>query len=261
MTKNGPTLPVLFIGHGNPMNALANNAYTKTLYELSQRLPRPRAILCISAHWMTDDLKITAMAQPRTIHDFYGFPRELFDVQYPAPGSQQIAQEIQKEFSDLNINLDHDWGLDHGTWSVVKHLYPKADIPVLQLSIAIQKESAFQFEVGQKIAPLKKLGILIIGSGNIVHNLRQIQFSQQAPPYPWAEQFNQWVQTKVEQKDFMALINEARSTHEGTLSIPTWEHWYPFLTVLGAANKEVPAQIIYDGIENSSISMKSLLFS
>ncbi|MBY0384414.1 4,5-DOPA dioxygenase extradiol [bacterium] len=261
MTKIESSLPVLFIGHGSPMNALANNSYSTTLNLLAQKIPRPRAILCVSAHWLTEDLKITAMTKPKTIHDFYGFPQELFAVEYPAPGSPQIAQEIQTECSDLDIKFDYDWGLDHGSWSVLKHLYPEADIPVLQLSIAIQKGSAFQFEVGQKMARLKNLGILIVGSGNVVHNLRQIQFAQQAAPLPWAEQFNQWIQTKLEHKDFTSLVLQARSTPEGALSIPTWEHWYPFLTILGAANKEIPAQIIYDGIENSSISMKSLLFS
>ncbi len=255
------SLPVLFIGHGNPMNALADNNYSSTLNQLGQQLPRPRAILCISAHWLTTELMITAMPQPKTIHDFYGFPKELFDVQYPAPGSPEIALEIQQLIPELSIGLDQSWGLDHGAWSVLKHIYPKADIPVLQLSIAIQKNSEYQFNVGQKLTQLKKLGILILGSGNVVHNLRQINFDSKAPAFPWAEQFNQWIQTKMDQKDFMSLVTDAKLSDEGKLSIPTWEHWYPFLTALGAADKEESAQIIYDGIENSSISMKSLLFS
>lgn len=253
-------LPVLFIGHGNPMNALADNTYTHALRKLGQKLPRPRAILCISAHWLTADLMITAMAQPKTIHDFYGFPEELFAVEYPAPGSPEIAREIQQQCFDLSVGLDLSWGLDHGSWSVLRHLYPKADIPVLQLSIAIQKGSEFQFTVGEKLAPLKKLGILIVGSGNVVHNLRQIRFEAAAPALPWAERYNQWIQTQIDQKNFKSLITDSKLSEDGRLSIPTWEHWYPFLTVLGAANKESSAEIIYDGIENSSISMKSLLF-
>lgn len=252
--------PVLFIGHGNPMNALADNDFSRTLRQLGEKLIRPRAILCISAHWLTTSIKITAMPKPRTIHDFYGFPQALFDVQYPAPGSPQIALEIKESLPKLSLELDQEWGLDHGAWSVLRHLYPLADIPVLQLSIPIHQSSSFQFEVGRQLIPLRDQGILIIGSGNIVHNLQKIQFSAQAPAYPWALQFNEWVQDLLDKNEFSTIVENSHKTPEGALSIPTNEHWYPFLQVLGAANKEKTHHIIYDGIENSSISMKSLLF-
>lgn len=255
-------MPVLFIGHGNPMNAIANNPYTQTLHKLGKDLPRPRAILCISAHWLTGNLQITAMNQPRTIHDFYGFPQELFAVQYPAPGAPDIAQDIFDLLkTDYPVTLDETWGLDHGTWSVLKHIYPAADIPVLQLSIAIRQSPQFQFDIGKKLAPLKDQGILIVGSGDIVHNLRVINFSSTAPAFPWAESFNQWTQDKLDEKNFSAIVNASLLREDGKLSIPTPDHWYPFLTSLGAADENQRPLVIYDGIENSSISMKSLLFS
>ncbi len=254
-------MPVLFVGHGSPMNALAHNSYSQALTHLGKQIPRPRAILCISAHWLTENLQITAMSQPRTIHDFYGFPQELFAITYPAPGAPDVAQVILNILkNDYDVSLNQDWGLDHGTWSVLKHIYPAADVPVLQLSINIRQSPQFQFELGEKLAPLKEQGILIVGSGDIVHNLRVINFSSTAPAFSWAETFNQWTQTQLDEKNYSALIHESLSREDGKLSIPTPEHWYPFLTALGAADKSHSPQIIYDGIENSSISMKSLLF-
>lgn len=254
-------MPSLFIGHGSPMNAIAHNAYSQTLNTLGKALPIPKAILCVSAHWFGEGLKITEMEQPATIHDFYGFPEELFAVQYPAPGAPKMAESIRQQFPDLRIQPDFEWGLDHGTWSVLKHLYPEANIPVMQLSIEIKKDSAYQFAVGQKISSLREQGILILGSGNIVHNLRTINFSPTAPAFPWAEEFNVWVQKNLDSKNYSNIVNHSHDSHFGKLSIPTQEHWYPFLTILGTARPQDKMSIVYDGIENSSISMKSVMFT
>ncbi len=176
-------MPVLFIGHGSPMNALADNRYTSTLRILGERLPRPRAILCVSAHWMTEGTWITHVRHPKTIHDFHGFPPELFEIQYPAPGSPEIAEEIQAFVNEPKIQADDEmWGLDHGAWSILRHMFPSAEIPVLQLSLYMAQPPEFHFKLGQQLQGLRKSGILIVGSGNVVHNLRKLQWDENAKP-------------------------------------------------------------------------------
>ena len=178
-------MPVVFIGHGSPMNAVEDNDYTRTLAAFGAHLPRPRAIVCISAHWMTEGTWITHQAHPRTIHDFYGFPKPLFEIQYPAPGDPKLAEDIQTATSGIRINLDDEqWGFDHGAWSALRHLFPAADVPVLQLSLYMERAADYHFDVGQALAPLRDHGVLILGSGNIVHNLRTIKMGRGSPALP-----------------------------------------------------------------------------
>lgn len=254
-------MPSLFIGHGSPMNAVADNDYTRTLGDLGKRIGRPRAIVCISAHWMTEGTWITHQARPRTIHDFTGFPKALFDIQYPAPGDPALAEHIQASTAGLRINLDDaQWGFDHGAWSVLRHLYPDADVPVLQLSLDMERGPDYHLACGRALAPLRDQGILILGSGNIVHNLRTIKWEQDAAPYPWAVEFDAWVKDRLDAGDSNALVTDALATAAGRLSIPTLEHWYPFLTAIGAAAPDERPVTVYDGIHNASISMRSVGF-
>lgn len=251
-------MPLLFIGHGSPMNAIASNNYTKTLATLSAKLPKPKAILVISAHWMTEGTWVTEMSKPKTIHDFYGFPQALFDVQYPALGSPETAKLIQEITSHPKIHGDREmWGLDHGTWSVLRHLYPKADIPVLQLSLHMAQPPEYHFKLGQQISKLRDKGILILGSGNLVHNLRQIRFEPNAKPYDWAVEFDEWLKKKLINRDFSAVLNDFHNSKAGTLSVPTLDHYYPLHYILGAANDRDELKFEYEELQNGSISMLS----
>ncbi|MFL5783894.1 MAG: 4,5-DOPA dioxygenase extradiol [Bacteriovoracaceae bacterium] len=253
-------LPVLFIGHGSPMNAIAENTYTKMLNRLGEELPRPRAILCVSAHWMTEGTWITHMARPKTIHDFYGFPQPLFDVQYPAPGAPEIADEIIRQVKDPPVNADDEmWGLDHGTWAVLRHMYPKADIPVMQLSLHLEQPPLYHYQVGQKLKKLREEGILIVGSGNLVHNLRRINWSEKSEPFPWAVEFDQWTKEKILAREDEALVNDYLKSEAGRLSVPTPEHYYPLLYVLGASDKNEKVRFPFEEIHHSSIAMRSFV--
>jgi 4,5-DOPA dioxygenase extradiol len=255
-------MPIFFIGHGSPMNAIDENNYTRTLSTLGPNLPRPKAILCVSAHWMSEGTWITHMKQPRTIHDFYGFPEELFAVQYPAPSSPELAESIQAQIQDPKIQLDNEmWGYDHGTWSVLRHIYPDADIPVLQLSLYMEQPAEYHFKVGQELAKLRDQNILIIGSGNIVHNLRKIRWEPNAQAFDWAIEFDQWVKEKLEARDFNALVKDPLKTEAGKLSIPTPDHWYPIYYILGASGPDDQLRVEYEEMQNGSISMRSFSFS
>jgi 4,5-DOPA dioxygenase extradiol len=256
-----PQMPVLFIGHGSPMNAITENSFTKTLNRMGHDLSRPRAILCISAHWMTEGTWITGQERPKTIHDFYGFPQELFDVQYPSPGDPESAREIQALISEPRINIDLEmWGIDHGSWSVLRHLYPKADIPVMQLSLYLEQPAEYHLKLGQKLRQLRKRGILIIGSGNIVHNLRRIRWESAAKPYDWAIEFDEWIKAKILERDFNAIANDFHTSEAGKLSVPTLEHYLPLLYVLGASDEIDNIKFEYEEIQNGSISMRTLGF-
>lgn len=250
-------MPVLFLGHGSPMNAIESNDFTRTLARLGQGLPVPKAIVCISAHWQTRGTWVTHMQNPKTIHDFYGFPQALFDVQYPAPGSPALAEKIQTKIVSPPIHRDDSqWGLDHGTWSVLKHIYPQAQIPIVQLSMDMTQSAEYHFQLGQQLTSWRQQGVLIVGSGNIVHNLRKLSWETNAKPFDWALEFDEWVQTKILDRDFSALVNEPLQTESGRLSIPTPDHYLPLLYTLGAAEKNDSIQFIYEGIQNSSISMR-----
>lgn len=251
--------PVFFLGHGSPMNAIAENDYTKRLAGMRELAPAPRAILMVSAHWLTEGTYVTAMAQPRTIHDFYGFPEELGKVQYPAPGDPGLARELAKEITSPLITLDErEWGLDHGTWSVLRHIYPAAEIPVLQLSIDITRPPEWHYELGRQLASLRERGVLIVGSGNLVHNLRRISWDPRAKPVDWALEFDAWTKEKLLRRDDLALTRDFTASKAGKLSVPTPDHYYPLLYVLGASEKSEP-RFSVEEIQNGSIAMRSFV--
>ncbi len=250
------TMPAIFLGHGNPMNALQTNTYTKAWAAIGTGIPRPKAVLSISAHWYIAGTAITAMQTPRTIHDFGGFPQELYEVKYPAPGDPALADTIRSLLSPHSVNLDDQWGLDHGTWSVLCHVYPKADIPVVQLSINHTKPASFHYEIGKKLAPLRDEGILIIGSGNVVHNLRAYAWSQPlAKPYDWAIRFEKQVQELLLAEDYGPLINYENLGDDALLSVPTPDHYLPLLYVIGCRKRGEKISFPVKGIDGGTISM------
>lgn len=255
-------MPVLFIGHGSPMNAIADNRHTQMLHSLDKKIPEPKAVLCISAHWLTEGTWITHTNSPKTIHDFYGFPQELFDIRYPAPSSPVVAEQIKKLITNPEIQFDDEemWGFDHGTWSVLRHLYPKANIPVLQLSINHARPFEFHFELGKQLRSLREDGILIVGSGNIVHNLRKIVWEENAAPFSWAMEFDEWIKKKITERDFAPLMNNVSKTEAGKLSVPTTDHYIPLLYTLGASDDNDSLSFEHEGIDNGSISMRSISF-
>jgi 4,5-DOPA dioxygenase extradiol len=256
MTKTTPKMPALFLGHGNPMYAIDPNHYTDGWRQLAQALPRPKAILAISAHWYIDHTAVTAMARPRTIHDFGGFPKALFDVQYPAPGSPELAQRIQQLLAPLEVRLDHEWGLDHGAWSVLLHLYPQADIPVIQLSIDATQPAAWHHALAQQLRPLRDEGVLILGSGNIVHNLGRLNWSSNAPAHAWAERFSEWVRTQLRANNHDALIGYLSHGEDAHLSIPTPDHYLPLIYVIAQQQPGEKFGLPMGGIDMGAIDMQ-----
>jgi 4,5-DOPA dioxygenase extradiol len=252
-------MPVIFVGHGNPMNALWNNKITKAWANIGNKIPRPKAILAISAHWYIPQLAVTAMSTPRTIHDFVGFPRDLYQVSYPAPGDIDLANLVQDLLSPKVVNLDDQWGLDHGTWSVLCHIYPKADIPVVQLSIDQTKSAAFHYEIGKKLVPLRKEGVLIIGSGNLVHNLYAYDWNRQLEkPFEWAIRFEEKVRELLLATDDESLINYKALGNDATLSIPTPDHYLPLLYIIACRDEGEKITFPVEGIDGGSISMLSV---
>ena len=261
LKDNAVKMPLFFLGHGSPMNALADNDFTRTLRHLGEKVPEPIAILCVSAHWMTEGSWITHMDKPKTIHDFYGFPQALFDIKYPAPGKPEIAESIQSLMTDPKIHLDHEmWGLDHGTWSVLMHMYPEANIPVMQLSIYMEQPPEYHVKLGQELGKLRDKGVLIVSSGNLVHNLRRINWDEKARPYEWALEFDEWVKDKLLKRDFKSLQNDFLKSEAGRLSVPTPDHYYPFLYTIGAASDSDEMKFEYEEIQNGSISMRCVSF-
>jgi 4,5-DOPA dioxygenase extradiol len=254
-------MPALFIGHGSPMNALENNRYTEVWQQLGNSIPKPKAILAISAHWYIPTLAVTAMAQPKTIHDFGGFPPALFAFQYPAPGSPELAQRVKALLAPLDVQLDQSWGLDHGTWSVLAHVFPQADIPVVQLSIDRSRPNQFHYDLGKKLAALRDEGVLILGSGNVVHNLPLINWQQGNIAYDWATRFEKKAKDLLARNEHQALIDYDRLGNDGALSIPTPEHFLPLLYIMGAQRAGDQVQFPVEGIELGSISMLSIKIS
>jgi 4,5-DOPA dioxygenase extradiol len=249
-------LPALFLGHGNPMNALAHNAYTEAWSQLGQEIPTPRAVLCVSAHWYGPGGGVTAMAQPRTIHDFGGFPRELFEVQYPAPGDSALAARIQALLAPADVPLDVNWGLDHGAWSVLIHVFPAADVPVVQLRIDATQPPAWHYALGRALGPLREEGVLIIGSGNLVHNLMQYAWNEpQRPAYDWAARFEAQARAWMSAGEHEPLIGYERLGRDALLSIPTPEHYLPLLYVLGTQAAGESVSFPVEGVDGGSISM------
>lgn len=257
MATNVQRMPAVFLGHGSPMNALARNRYTEAWRRIGSSVARPRAILAISAHWYIPGTAVTAMENPRTIHDFGGFPQALFDVRYPAPGSPALAARVRELLAPRPVELDHSWGLDHGTWSVLVHAFPKADIPVVQLSIDSTQQESFHYELGRLLIPLRDEGVLVIGCGNVVHNLRMLNWSDDAPPHDWAARFNAQVREHLERRDHQPLIDYEQWGGDARLSVPTPEHYLPLLYIIGAQAERDLLSIEVDGIQNASISMLS----
>jgi 4,5-DOPA dioxygenase extradiol len=256
-----PTMPVLFIGHGSPMNALEDNIFTRSWKELSGKVARPSAILVISAHWLTKGSFITAVDKPATIHDFGGFPQALFDVQYPAPGLPGLAKETAALFPENMVHLDDEWGLDHGTWSILKHMYPLADVPVLQLSIDYHQPPAYHFEMAQYLQKLRKKGVLIVGSGNIVHNLGKVAWDKMGEAdfaYDWARESNELMKQKILSRDFKALIDYKNLGTSTQLAIPTPDHYYPLLYALGLAQPNEELTLFNDYAVAGSLTMTSV---
>lgn len=257
----GLTVPALFLGHGNPMNALARNSYTQAWAALGASMPRPTAILSVSAHWYVPGTAVTAMAAPRTIHDFGGFPRELYDIQYPAPGEPQLAMHIQELLAPLTVANDQHWGLDHGTWSVLCHVFPNADIPVVQLSIDETQSSAFHYETGQRLRSLRKEGVLILGSGDIVHNLHAYAWGKHSvEPHDWAVRFESRVRELLLKRDHAPLVDYESLGKDALLSVPTPEHYLPLLYVLGASLKDEAISFPVEGFDGGSVSMLAVRF-
>ena len=245
------TMPVIFIGHGSPMNAIEDNEFSKGWKALAKKIPKPKAILCVSAHWMREGTAITAMEKPKTIHDFYGFPRALYNVRYPAKGSAALAKKISKSISSVKVGLDREWGIDHGSWSVLKNMYPVPDMPILQLSLDYQLSLDKIFRIGKELSSLRKKGVLILGSGNIVHNLMVMRQDQR--PYRWAADFDAFVKSCLKHKDHKALINYADHP-SSSLALPTNEHYLPLIYCIGAAFGE-NAEFFNEKIVYGSVSM------
>jgi 4,5-DOPA dioxygenase extradiol len=253
-------LPVIFFGHGNPMNALLQNRYSEAWRQLGQSIPQPKAILCVSAHWYVNETAVTAMDEPPTIHDFGGFPEELYKVEYPAKGSPQLAARVRDLLAPVETRLDDDWGMDHGSWSVLVHAYPEADVPVIQLSIDRTKPASFHYELAKRLAPLRDEGVLITASGNIVHNLRLIEWNNRAEPHGWAVRFNRQVKDHLLQKDHAPLIAYEQMGDDARLAIPTPDHYLPLLYAMALHQEDEPVAFAVDGIDLGSISMLTVVF-
>jgi 4,5-DOPA dioxygenase extradiol len=251
------TMPALFVGHGSPMNAIESNEFSRAWIDVGKTLPPPRAILCISAHWQTSSPMVTAMKKPRTIHDFGGFPRDLFEYQYPAPGSPELAELLSKTVGKPHVSLDQTWGLDHGAWSVLCRMFPNADVPVIQLSLDETQPPAFHYALGQELRPLRQRGVLILGSGNIVHNLRMAFFQDEA--YDWALEFDQLAKKLIETGDHAALVNYEGLGRAASLAIPTNEHYLPLLYVLAVQGLGEAPRFFADRVTMGSMSMRSLI--
>jgi 4,5-DOPA dioxygenase extradiol len=249
-------MPAVFFGHGNPMNALHENAWTRSWAALGAALPRPKAILCVSAHWYVPGTAVTAITMPRTIHDFGGFPRELHEVQYPAPGSAELAANIADLLAPAEVAQDRSWGLDHGTWSVLVHVYPKADVPVVQLSIDETKPARWHYELARKLAPLRDQDVLIMGSGNLVHNLHAYSWgNRSAEPYDWVLRFEAMARKALSAAEFAPLVDYQSLGRDAMLAAPTPDHYLPLLYVLAQHEVGEPISFPVEGFDGGSISM------
>jgi 4,5-DOPA dioxygenase extradiol len=258
------TMPALFVGHGSPMNAIEDNIWTQTLLAWGRRLPKPKAVLCISAHWLTDGTFVTAAGKPRMIYDMHGFPPELYKVQYPAPGDPFLAKKIHDQFPFIQLDNKKEkdlWGFDHGAWSVLKFLFPAADVPVLQLSIDFTQNASFHFELGQKISLLRQQGVMIIGSGNIVHNLRAISMNVDAQPFAWALEFDLWFKKNLQDNTIEPLLYEYNHSDAGRKSVPTPDHYFPALYIAGARLPGDQLQFECEAIQHGSLAMRSFSFA
>ena len=261
LDETGTLMPVLFIGHGSPMNGIEDNEFSRRWKQMATEIPVPRAVLVVSAHWFTRGTRITAMDFPKTIHDFGGFPPELYQVQYPAPGQPALATETAELLKSAHVELDHDWGLDHGTWTIIRHMYPKADIPVLQLSIDYTKPPQYHYDLARELYALRKKGVLIVGSGNMVHNLGMLAWEKlQAPEYgfDWALHMNQTFKDFITNGDHQPLIHYETLGREARLAIPTPEHYLPLLYTLGVKGNDDAVSFLNDKAVAGSLTMTSV---
>jgi 4,5-DOPA dioxygenase extradiol len=256
-------MPVLFVGHGSPMNGIEDTEFSRRWTQMAKEITSPKAVLVVSAHWFTKGTKITAMDFPKTIHDFGGFPKELFDVQYPAPGNAVLAKETAGLIHSAQVALDHDWGLDHGTWTIVRHMYPNANIPVLQLSIDYSKNPQYHYDLAKELYDLRKKGVLIIGSGNMVHNLGMVAWDKLKEPeygYDWATNINNKFKELIEKGDHKSLINYSTLGKDALLAIPTPEHYLPLLYSLGLKGNKDAVSFFNDKAVGGSLTMTSVKF-
>jgi len=260
--KNSPRMPIIFAGHGSPMNAIVKNNFTDTLKILGNKIQKPNAIVMVSAHWMTSGItKVLGMDKPKMVYDMRGFPKELYEVVYPAYGNPELAKFIQDRVINPKIFSDLDsWGFDHGAWSVLLHMYPKADIPVVQLSLDMIQSPEYHFQIGQQLSKLRDQGVLIIGSGNLVHNLRFLNWETNANAFDWAIEFDEWIKKRLESRDFSALNKDFNKTEAGKLSVPSMDHYLPLQYVLGASDSQDELRFEFEGIQNASISMRTFGF-
>lgn len=261
LKEEGPLMPVLFVGHGSPMNGIQDTEFSRRWTKMAKEIPVPKAVLVVSAHWFTKGTKITAMDFPQTIHDFGGFPKELFAVQYPAPGNPGLAKEAAGMIKSAKVELDHDWGLDHGTWTIVRHMYPKADIPVLQLSIDYTKDAKYHYELAKELFQLRKKGVLIMGSGNLVHNLGMVawdKLNEDEYGYDWALNINAKFKSLIEKGDHSSLINYSALGKDALLAIPTPEHYLPLMYTLGLKGKSDSIAFFNDKAVAGSLTMTSV---
>lgn len=260
--SNTESMPVLFVGHGSPMNAIEENEFVAEFRRIREKLPRPKAILCISAHWETQGTRVTAMEQPRTIHDFRGFPPELYELSYPAPGSPELANEVKKNITESDVIFDNQWGLDHGCWSVVKHFYPEADIPVVQLSLDYRKNPLEHYQLARELMALRNKGVLIIGSGNMVHNLGLVAWDKLKVPgfgYDWALEANQIMKQMIIEGDYKSLANYKVLGKAFELSIPTPEHFLPLFYSLALRQNSDEVSFFNDKAIGGSLTMTSVM--
>jgi 4,5-DOPA dioxygenase extradiol len=254
-------MPVLFIGHGSPMNGIEDTEFSRRWTQMAKEIPTPKAVLVVSAHWFTKGTMITAMDFPKTIHDFGGFPQELFDVQYKAPGNPLLAKETADLLHSAHVELDHDWGLDHGTWTVIRHMYPEANIPVLQLSIDYTKGPQYHYDLAKELYALRKKGVLIIGSGNMVHNLGMVAWDRLNDPeyaYDWTIQMNDKFKELIQSGDHNPLINYTSLGREAMLAIPTPEHYLPLMYTLGLKSSKDNVSFFNDKAVGGSLTMTSV---
>ena len=258
--ENTSRMPVLFLGHGSPMNAIEENEFVQGYRKISTEIEQPKAILCVSAHWETKGTMVTAMQNPPTIHDFGGFPRKLFEVQYPAPGSPELAQQTKELVTTAEIDLDHKWGLDHGAWSVIKHMYPEANVPVIQFSLDYTKGPKYHYELADELSKLRERGVLIVGSGNLVHNLRMVDWNKLNEQYAfdWAQEARVKMNEFILDGNHEALINYQNQGKEFRLSIPTPEHFLPLLYALGLKQKNEDLYLFNDQPVGGSLTMTSV---
>ncbi|OKL38671.1 4,5-DOPA-extradiol-dioxygenase [Pontibacter flavimaris] len=262
LKEDGYLMPVLFMGHGSPMNGIEDNEFTQKWKELAKDIPTPKAVVVVSAHWLSKGTRITAMDFPKTIHDFGGFPQELFAVQYKAPGSPEIAKETASLIKSATVEMDHDWGLDHGAWTVIRHMYPEANVPVLQLSIDYTKSPQYHYDLAKELYNLRRKGVLIMGSGNMVHNLRMVAWDRlddNAYGFDWAIQINDTFKELIRNGHHDKLIKYEQLGREARLAIPTPEHYWPLLYTLGLKGSKDDVSFFNDKAVGGSLTMTSVM--